>query len=247
MACDWLISMEKILMNTVETHLANLPDSNMMSANTEVEVSNKDSTDDLKTDIIDMSMFICTDTFPKSIENGFIIVTALNAYIECAVNTIIRNIINCHEDFLLKNNLLDKIQLLYFLRKKEFTQLRGNNTFACYRANNQIRNELIHFKDNMLSFGIPSDYLIGKHSIVELFTKSKMKEHIANIYSFVEKIYLDLDLVINTEVSIIGATGFSYELASYALEKDINPELLPPEIFKKLYPDRASELNDSFV
>lgn len=225
--------MEKIMINVVESHLEKLPNSNMMPADNQVEVSHlepgahigSEKISNTETVDVDLSVFLCLDTFSKSIENGFVIVISLNIYIECAMNTVIRNIINCHEDFFLRKNLLDKIQLLYFLRNKNFEELKNHHTYAYYRANNQIRNELVHFKDNFLSPGIPSDYSIGKYSISELFTKPKMQTHISHIYEFVEKIYSDLGLIINPKISTINATGFSYEMASYALEKDTFSEL----------------------
>lgn len=58
--------------------------------------------------------FVDTNEFAKNLKYGYIVVTMLSSYIEIGINTILREIIHYLGENLLKSNLNDKLEIIFY-------------------------------------------------------------------------------------------------------------------------------------
>lgn len=141
-------------------------------------------------------------------KSGYIIVTMLVSLMESFLNNLLNQYIPEDNDRLLRGNIEEKIDILYFLNNNNPKVLRGSHLYGDFRKMNDIRNELIHYKSNYVGdHSYIASMKISKLDLGTIFTKDKMGKYIENIKKLVDKISLDLGVEINYDVNPITSDG----------------------------------------
>lgn len=176
------------------------------------ESNNK--TDEYGFDACDESLF------ENNLEHGWIVVVMLINYVESMINTILRDCVQYKGEKLMKSNLEEKLEIIHMFYKKDIRILKGNNLWNTFKMVTRIRNELIHYKDNYIGdsgVGI-TNVVIGKISLVEMFTKEKMNEISNNFIEFSKLLVYNLGLIINEDAYLFDCDGRD-DLVSYVYDK----------------------------
>lgn len=157
--------------------------------------------------------------FENNLEHGWIVVVMLINYIESLINTILRDCVQYKGEKLMKSSLEDKLEIIHMFYKKDIQILKGNNLWNIFKTVTRIRNELIHYKNNFIGdsgVGI-TNVVIGKTSLVEIFTKEKMNEISNNFLEFSKLLVYNLGLNINENAYLFDCDGRD-NLVSYVYE-----------------------------
>lgn len=187
MAFAYYLNMEKLALEIVEEHAAQMSNSNYCK-------DNPDTIDDV--------------VFKNNLKYGFIIVVMLSVFVESAINSVLSDIIHYKNERLLKSSIDEKLDIIYLFYKKDINRLRADNNFAKYKELNRIRNELIHFKFSYIghSSQVPN-IKIGNINLAGFFVKSKIYEYISCVNKVIEFLGEDLKLNINNKCDIFGCDG----------------------------------------
>jgi len=141
------------------------------------------------------------DAFINNFKYGWIAASMMYNYVECTLNTILRDCTNYKGERLLKANMEDKLEMLYMYYKADISILRREH-WETFKKLCKVRNELTHFKDNYIgiSGGIPVYWKKPFDDIGNYFTSSSMLKVMSKIKLFCKKVATDFGLVINEDV-----------------------------------------------
>lgn len=154
----------------------------------------------------------------NNIQNGFVVVTQLNCYIESFLNTIINACIGYDKELLLKCSIDEKIELIFMHYNKSFDEIKGQHTWGSFRKTQKIRNEMIHFKKTYIGDGteIPN-FELGRQNVADFFTKGNMQKTLQEHVALAKSIANTLGLRIYESVEIFQCDGMD-DLVNYVYD-----------------------------
>ena len=152
MAVGYYMNMEKLSLGIAEKHKDNMTDNNY-----------------------DNNNFISEEFFINNIENGFVVITQLNCYIESFLNTIMNGCMNYSGEKLLKCSVEEKIEMIFMYYQKNCSEVKSRHSWEIYRNTTKVRNEMVHYKKTFINdgMGIPN-FKLGNQDVAVFFTKSNI-------------------------------------------------------------------------
>lgn len=148
----------------------------------------------------------------NNIKNGFVVVTQLSTFFESFLNDIILNCIEYEGELLLKRNIEEKIEFIFWNYRKDFSVIKGQHCWEVFKKAVAVRNEMTHFKRSHIgdSSGIPN-FIIGRSEVGPFFTKTNMDKLISETLILSKKIAVELGLKINENIDIFTCDGQEVE------------------------------------
>ena len=186
MAHNFFMNLEVLALEIIDEHIEKMTESNSRDAE-----------------------YADPEAFRNNLKNGWIVVVALNGYVESVLNTILRECILCRDEKLMKLNFEEKIRMIYMCYKTDISSLRKESCWEAYKKVNRIRNGLIHYKYNYMgiSGGIPSTLGPPLGDVGVIFTNIEMRKIKEGILKFCEKVVEDLNLKMNPDVELFDTDG----------------------------------------
>ncbi len=157
-------------------------------------------------------IYLDEKVFLNNIENGFVVITQLNCYIESFLNAIINSCIGYTEEALLKCNHQEKIDIIFLHYSKDFSAIKSKKCWESYRTTTKVRNEMIHFKKPYIghSSHLMNFKLGGKHA-GDFFTKDNIQRLLDDHILLAKEIAKAVDLIICDEVDVFTNQGSGEE------------------------------------
>lgn len=198
MAFSYYMNMEKLSLSIAEKHIACM--------------TNNNYEDDI---------FLDTDCMVNNLENGFVVITQLNCFLESFLNTIINSCMNYEGELLLKCSIEEKLDIIFMYYHKDWAVIKGTHVWEIYRKATRVRNGMIHYKRNYVGdgMGIPS-YSFEGQEVAGFFTQSNMKKMKDGYVEFAEKIAEALGLKIYSDIEIFACDGMD-DLVSYVYDDNM--------------------------
>jgi hypothetical protein len=191
MAFHYYINMEMLALDIANESINRMTDSNILyDENGNVEESD-------------------WDAFQNNFKNGWIVVSMMNNYIECIINTILRDCVCYNGEKLLKASMEEKLEILYMYYKTDITVIKSEHYWGELKKLIKIRNELTHFKNNYIgiSGSVPLSWNKPLDEVGDYFTSIKIKKVKNKIITLANKIVSDLGLAINTNAGLLYGEG----------------------------------------
>lgn len=200
MAFGFFMNMEKLSLIIANSHIKNMTNDNYFD-----------------------DVFLDENKLLNNIQNGFVVITQMNCYIESFLNTIINSCIGYDGESLLKCSIEEKLDIIYMHYDKDFSEIKSQNPWNIYKKTTSVRNAMIHFKKTYIGdgTGIP-DFYLGKESVAKFFTKQKMESIIVEHIKLAKLIATSLDLVVCDEIDVFECDGRD-GLVNYVYDKSITP------------------------
>lgn len=181
MAFGYFMNMEKLTLQIIDKHIANMTNNNY-----------------------DEPYSLDEEIFLNNIENGFVVITNLGCYFESFLNTIINSCMEYKGDTLLKCSIEEKIDLIFMHYNKNWDNIKSRNEWEVYRKTTTVRNEMIHFKRTYVETAtLVPDFNLGKQYVGKFFTKSNLQNVKEKYIKLVKMIANTLELQIFDNVKII--------------------------------------------
>lgn len=204
MSWSTYVNLEIIVLEIIERELVSLHESNIESEDGGV----------VEYDI---------DRLLDGYKSGYIIVTMLVSLIESFLNDILNQYFPENNERLLRQNIDEKLDLIYLFNNKNPNTLRGSHFYEQFKSVKQIRNELIHYKSSYIGdHSYIESISIGKYDLGELFIKQELSDYTVSTKGLINKIASDLDIELNYDVKPITSDGYNdnYRFATMNREDD---------------------------
>lgn len=151
--------------------------------------------------------------FIENIKYGSTALVFIQNLFETSLNTILRRRAEISEIDILKSSINVKLQIISLIYGFDLSTIKSNNSYAIYREVEKIRNDITHFKSNILceSTVIPADVKIdlgtSKKTLATIFTQDYIKECYQEVLKLIKLICSKCGLYINKDVQIIDCDG----------------------------------------
>lgn len=197
MACGIFLNFEKLAISVIENEITQMTNNNVFLYEEKIEA-------------------VSTDTFSHNLYHGCIAAVFIVNFYETTLNTILRKL-NCKETDIFKTSHEVKLQLICAMRGIDISEIKGNNNYGFMRSTVKLRNDIMHYKNNMLAFGfaIPAETTVPmgttKLALAKLFTKEYMEQQYNGVYKLLELICEKCGLVLCKDCNIITNDGIDPE------------------------------------
>lgn len=193
MSYQIFVNFEKLSLNVIEN---------------EIKMMTNDNLDPIMGDIgaVDNAKFI-NNLYHGSIAAIFIV----NLY-ESTLNTILHRILNCTDRAIYDKSHDEKLEYICQAKSVELTSIKGVNSYCLLRSITYLRNDIIHYKANDVTFG----HFLDEHTKMPL---SKNKEPLSKMFtqSYMQKCY---DGVIDNIKLICSKCGFILNMDCDIIDSD---------------------------
>lgn len=170
------------------------------------------------------------DAFASNLEQGFVAVFTLSAYLDAAVNTLICRVLGAdRKDPLLRQNMEKRLAALFDGRREELDAIKAGPGGTQFQRLMKMRDALTHYKDSthgtFASYPHLDQWIIGDaidEPLGLFFTRPVIAKLIDAIVSLVEETAACFGLVVNPCASVVSSDasgeGESYFCAAEELE-----------------------------
>ncbi len=185
MSRGYYMNMEKLSLKIIDSHIKLMTNDNLYD-----------------------DVFINDDILLNNIENGFVVIVQLNAYIESYLNTILNACMNYSGDKLLKCSIDEKLDIIFMHYRKELSIIKSDNSWNIYNQVTKVRNEMIHYKKTYIgeAAGLP-DFKLGGQFVSEFFTKSYLEQAVIQFIKLAKNIADTIGLKIYEDMRIFSCAG----------------------------------------
>lgn len=157
-------------------------------------------------------IYLDEKVFLNNLENGFVVITQLNCFIESFLNAIINSCIGYTDEVLLKCNHQEKIDIIFLHYSKDFSTIKSKKCWESYRITTKVRNEMIHFKKPYVGHSSQLvSFELGGKSVGDFFTKNNIQKLLDDHILLAKEIAKTLDLVVCDDVDIFTNQGTGLE------------------------------------
>lgn len=194
MAFSIFLNFERLSMKIIEAEITQMTDDNVVGAGGEI-----DEVDNQK--------------FENNLYHGSIAITFITNLYETALNTILNRRLDCSESEILKLGHEGKLRIICAMCKAELTSIKGDNSYGIIRDAVKLRNDITHYKDNMIAEGhfinIRTSFPMGsaKTPVASLFTKSYMQKCYDGTIKFLELLCKKCGYVLCLDCEVIDCDG----------------------------------------
>lgn len=168
--------------------------------------------------------FLDENKIIHNLEYGFIAYSMIIAFLESAMNTIIRDcaVSLDNRDKILRYNIDEKIKTISKYYNIPITKIKNTKYYKTLQMAKNIRNTFTHYKINFVceGLGITDFEIYDNITFKKYFVKSSVKKSIDDILKLCNFITRECKLTINTQSKIIQYGGRD-ELVGYIFDKKI--------------------------
>jgi len=195
MAFGVFLNFEKVSIEIIDQQVAKMTDNNVIQYGGQI------------TDELDEEKFI------DNLRCGSVAIVFIQNLFETSLNTILRRRAEISEIELLKTSISVKLQIISLIYGFDLSEIKSDNSFAVYREVERIRNDITHFKSNILceATAIPADVKIdlgtSKKTLATIFTQSYINYCYSEVLKLIQLICSKCGLYINKDVQILGCDG----------------------------------------
>lgn len=195
MAFGIFLNFEKVSIEIIEEQISKMTNNNVVHYEDE---------------IID---FLDEDAFIENLKNGSTAIVFIQNLFETSLNTILRRRAEISEIDILKSSINVKLQIISLIYGFDLSAIKSNNSYAIYREVEKIRNDITHFKSNILceATAVPADVKIdlgtSKKTLATIFTQDYVRECYQEVLKLIKLICLKCGLYTNKDVHIIDCDG----------------------------------------
>ncbi|NMB32725.1 MAG: hypothetical protein GX992_00575 [Clostridium sp.] len=153
-------------------------------------------------------LFLDLEKTLNNIQNGFIVITQLNCFLESFLNTIILSCMEYDGNELLTRNIKTKMEIIFFWFGQKTSLIIGTHLWQTHKTITKVRNAMIHFKKSYIGEGgdIP-DFCIANEKVSSFFTRMNMVSAIEHYKKLACEIATILGLKIFEDIEILGGDG----------------------------------------
>lgn len=194
MAFDILLNFEKLAISIIENEIAQMTNDNIFSYDDAIGK-------------VDEGKLI------HNLYHGCIVATFIVNLYETTLNTIIGRRLGCIEKEIFKTSHDVKLQLICTMFHIEYSEIKSNNFYSSLRSIVRLRNDITHFKSNMVGMGhyITTEAKVpmgtSKDTIALQFTKNYMEKHYNNVVKLLELICKKCGLVLYKDCLVVDCDG----------------------------------------
>lgn len=194
MAVGIFLNFEKLALSIIENEIAQMNNDNVLAYD-------------------DAIGEVDSENFIHNLYHGCIAATFIVNLYETTLNTIIGRRLECTEPEIFKTSHDVKLQLICTMFHVEISEIKGNNYYSFLRSILKLRNDITHFKSNMVSEG---HYITAKDKVpmggskdalALQFTKDYMEEHYKGVVNLLELICQKCNLVLYKDCQVIDCDG----------------------------------------
>lgn len=195
MSCTIFLNFEKISLSIIENEIQQMTNNNVLHGEAE-EYDEVNET-----------------VFEHNLYHGSIAATFIVNLFETTLNTILCRRLECIDEEIFKTSHNVKLQLICTMYKVDISEIKGNNFFQQWQSMVRLRNDITHFKSNMVADGhyITADAKVpmgkSKEPLAIQFTKDYMKKHYEGTYKLLELICEKCGLVLYKDCQVIDCDG----------------------------------------
>ncbi len=194
MAFGIFLNFEKVSIEIIEEHIAKMTNNNVIHYEPDFDALEEEN-------------------FIKNLKNGAVAIVFIQNLFETSLNTILRRRADISEADILKSSISVKLQILSLLYGFELSAIKSDHSYAIYREIEKIRNDITHFKSNILceATAIPADVKIdlgtSKKTLASIFTQDYVGEGYAQVKKLIKLICVNCGLYVYDDVQIIDYDG----------------------------------------
>ena len=194
MAVGIFLNFEKLALSIIENEIAQMNNDNVLAYD-------------------DAIGEVDSENFIHNLYHGCIAATFIVNLYETTLNTIIGRRLECTEPEIFKTSHDVKLQLICTMFHVEISEIKGNNYYSFLRSILKLRNDITHFKSNMVSEGhyITAEDKVpmggSKDALALQFTKDYMEEHYKGVVNLLELICQKCNLVLYKDCQVIDCDG----------------------------------------
>lgn len=194
MAFGIFLNFEKVSIEIIEEHIAKMTNNNVIHYEPDFDALEEES-------------------FIKNLKNGAVAIVFIQNLFETSLNTILRRRADISEADILKSSISVKLQILSLIYGFELSAIKSDHSYAIYREIEKIRNDITHFKSNILceATAIPADVKIdlgtSKKTLASIFTQDYVSEGYAQVKKLIKLICVNCGLYVYDDVQIIDYDG----------------------------------------
>lgn len=194
MAFDILLNFEKLALSIIENEIAQMTNDNVFSY------------DDAIGTVDDEKLI-------HNLYHGCIAATFIVNLYETTLNTIIGRRLGCTENEIFKTSHDVKLQLICTMFHIEYSEIKSNNFYSYLRSIVKLRNDITHFKSNMVAVGhyitteTKMPMATSKDTITLQFTKDYMEKHYNGVVKLLELICKKCGLVLYKDCLVVDCDG----------------------------------------
>ena len=195
MSSGLFLNFEKISLSIIENEIQQMTNNNVLHGETE------------ECDEINEPVF-AHNLYHGSIAAAFIV----NLF-ETTLNTILCRRLECVDEDIFKTSHNIKLQLICTMYNVDISEIKSNNFFQEWQSIVRLRNDIMHFKSNMIAEGsyISASAKVpmgkSKEPLAIQFTKDYMKKHYEGTYKLLELICKKCGLVLYKDCQVIDCDG----------------------------------------
>jgi len=195
MSFGMFLNFEKVSIEIIEEHISKMTDDNTIYYD------------------VQERYILEEETFIENLKNGSTAIVFIQNLFETSLNTILRRRAEISEIDILKSSIGIKLQVISLIYNFDLSEIKSNNLYSMYREVEKIRNDITHFKSNILCHfsAIPADVKIdlgtSKKTLATIFTQTYIKNCYFQILSLIELICSKCNLFINKDVLILDCDG----------------------------------------
>lgn len=194
MAFGIFLNFEKVSIEIIEEHIAKMTNNNVIHYEPDFDALEEES-------------------FIKNLKNGAVAIVFIQNLFETSLNTILRRRADISEADILKSSISVKLQILSLIYGFELSAIKSDHSYAIYREIEKVRNDITHFKSNILceATAIPADVKIdlgtSKKTLASIFTQDYVSEGYAQVKKLIKLICVNCGLYVYDDVQIIDYDG----------------------------------------
>ncbi len=194
MAFGIFLNFEKVSIEIIEEHIAKMTNNNVIHYEPDFDALEEES-------------------FIKNLKNGAVAIVFIQNLFETSLNTILRRRADISEADILKSSISVKLQILSLIYGFELSAIKSDHSYAIYREFEKIRNDITHFKSNILceATAIPADVKIdlgtSKKTLASIFTQDYVSEGYTQVKKLIKLICVNCGLYVYDDVKIIDYDG----------------------------------------
>lgn len=194
MAFGIFLNFEKVSIEIIEEHIAKMTNNNVIHYEPDFDALEEES-------------------FIKNLKNGAVAIVFIQNLFETSLNTILRRRADISEADILKSSISVKLQILSLIYGFELSAIKSDHSYAIYREIEKVRNDITHFKSNILceATAIPADVKIdlgaSTKTLASIFTQDYVSEGYAQVKKLIKLICVNCGLYVYDDVQIIDYDG----------------------------------------
>lgn len=194
MSHGFFLNMEPILNTAINDNISKLRDDLVISEPDDFEQLN-------------------LDALVYNFQYGSIACILMATLYETVINTIITSKLKYNDEDVLKASSNVKIQIICHDYGFEFATLKSDNSYGVVKEIIKLRNDIVHYKTNMLYEGVipwadmTKPEFTSKKPLAYSFAKSTMQKYFTELNKFINLLCDKCDLKVNEYCQIIECDG----------------------------------------